>query len=163
MPIRARLLCLSLLAALAGSASAGTAQVNFVDPDSYADIGTHGSDADANMQTIRRHLEALAANGLPADETLKIDVLDVDLAGTVRPSTAAFNAVRVVTGQGDYPSIRLRWVLSGPGIARSGDEQLADTTYTSGLTQRVESGPLYYDKRMLTSWFQSRFGAADGH
>jgi hypothetical protein len=163
MQPRARILCLSLLAALAATASAGTAQVNFIDPDSFADIGTHGSDADANMQTLRRHLEALAAKGLPADETLKIDVLDVDLAGTVRPSAAAFNAVRVVTGQADYPSMHLRWSLSGPRLARTGDERLADTTYTQGLAHRVETGPLYYDKRMLTSWFESRFGAAASH
>lgn len=157
---RVRLLCLAVLAALAGHASAGTAQVTFVDPDSYADIGTHGSDADANMQVIRRHLETLAAKDLPPDQTLKIDVLDVDLAGTVKPSSAAFRAARVVTGQGDYPSMHLRWTLTGPGIARSGDENVSDTTFTGGLTQRVQIGPLFYDKRMLTTWFESRFGTA---
>lgn len=160
MPFRARLLCLPLLAALAATASAGTAQVTFVDPDSYADIGARGPEADANMQTLRRHLEALAAKDLPADQTLKIDVLDVDLAGTVKPSTAAFRSVRVVTGQGDFPSMHLRWTLAGPGIARSGDENISDTTFTGGLTKRVQIGPLFYDKRLLTSWFESRFGAA---
>jgi hypothetical protein len=163
MPRRVQFICLALLAALAGHASAGTAQVNFVDPDSYADIGAHGSDADANMQTIRRHLEALAAKELPPDQTLKIDVLDVDLAGTVEPSTAAFRSARVVRGQADYPSMHLRWALSGPGLARTGDERIADTTYTNGLTQRVQTGPLYYDKRMLTTWFDSRFGPGAGH
>lgn len=158
MKLRARILWLPLLAALSGAAVAGTVQVKFLHPESYADIGTDKWDEGKNMDTIARHLEALGAKYLPANETLAIDVLDVDLAGTVRPPNPRHGPVRVLNGRADAPQIHLTYVLSGPGLARSGDETITDLDYIHGRTAVRNSDSLYYDKRMLTDWFVKRFG-----
>jgi hypothetical protein len=54
--------------------------------------------------------------------------------------------------------MRLHYVLSGPGVERSGDERLADLDFTRGLANRGDSTSLLYEKRMLTAWFKERFG-----
>lgn len=158
MKLRARILWLAFLAALSGAASAGTVQVNFVHPESYADIGTDKWNEGENMNTLARHLEALGAKYLPADETLRIDVLDVDLAGTVRPPNPARGPVRVLDGRADAPKIHLRYVVSGPGLERTGDENITDLDYLHGPAGARNTDSLYYDKRMLTKWFTARFG-----
>ena len=69
----------------------------------------------------------------------------------------------VVTGQANYPSMHLHWLLSGPGVASASDEHVTDLNYTRGLHRREEYTSLYYDRRMLTDWFRQRFanGRAD--
>jgi hypothetical protein len=163
MKLRARILSLSILMALAGSAAAGTVKVTFVGPETFTDLGTNKLEEEQNMVTIARHLQELGKRWLPADQTLSIEVLEVDLAGAVRPSRASIDPVRVITGDADYPRMHLKYVLSGPGVERSGDDRLADLNYTRGLANRGDSTPLLYDKRMLTAWFRERFaqGRAD--
>jgi hypothetical protein len=158
MKLRARTLSLSILMALAGTAAAGTVQVAFVGPENFTDIGTSRYDEEQNMLTIARHLQALGQRWLPADQTLKIEFTEVDLAGSVRPSRASMDPLRVITGDVDYPRMRLHYVLSGPGVERSGDDRLADLDFTRGLANRGDSTSLLYEKRMLTAWFKERFG-----
>lgn len=71
-------------ALLAGLAQAGTVEVNFVQPERYTDAG-HGTDAEAARKTLDQHLQALGLAGLPVEQRLKIDILDIDLAGETRP------------------------------------------------------------------------------
>jgi hypothetical protein len=158
MKLRARILAFSILAALAGTAAAGTVKVAFVGPENFTDLGTTKQEEDQNMVTIARHLEALGQRWLPADQTLKIDFTEIDLAGAVRPSRASIDPVRVITGDVDYPRMQLHYVLTGPGLERSGTERLADLNFTRGLANRGDSTPLLYEKRMLTAWFKARFG-----
>jgi hypothetical protein len=157
MKLRARILSLSILVALAGTAAAGTVQVAFVGPENFTDLGTNKQEEDQNMVTIARHLQALGQRWLPADQTLKIEFTEVDLAGAVRPSRASIDPVRVITGDVDYPRMQLHYVLSGPGLERTGDDRLADLNFTHGLANRGDSTSLIYEKRMLTAWFKSRF------
>jgi hypothetical protein len=163
MKLRARIPSLSILMALAGSAFAGTVTVTFVQPETFTDLGTTKIEEEQNMLVIARHLQELGTRWLPADQTLSIEVLEVDLAGAVRPSRASINPVRVITGHADYPRMHLKYVLSGPGIERTGNDRLADLNYTRGLANRGDSTPLLYDKRMLTAWFKEHFaqGRAD--
>lgn len=158
MKLCARVLPLALLAGLSGPVSAGTVEVAFVGPETFTDLGTDKLEEEQNMVTIARHLQALGKRWLPPDQTLKIEFTEIDLAGAVRPSRASIDPVRVITGDADYPRMQLRYVLSGPGLERSGTDRLADLNYTRGLANRGDSTPLLYDKRMLTTWFKERFG-----
>ncbi|HWI83992.1 DUF3016 domain-containing protein [Ramlibacter sp.] len=164
MSIRTPRLLLAPLAALSCAAAAGAVQVSFVDPASFTDLGTSRWDEAANMQAIERHLQSLGARLLPADQVLTVDVLEVDLAGTVRPSRLGSPDLRVITGTADFPRLHLRYTLARQGVTeRSGEDRLADLNYTRGLRTPAESQSLYYEKRMLDAWFKGRFvdGRAD--
>jgi Protein of unknown function (DUF3016) len=89
---------------------------------------------------------------------LRIEVVDVDLAGQMKPGHT-LNDLRVVTGQADWPSIQLRYVLEAGGqTLSSGDERLSDLNYL-GYAGRLQPGdPLRYEKKMIDDWFKARFG-----
>lgn len=38
-----------------------------------------------------------------------------------------------------------------------GEEWVADLNYTHGLSTRMDTDPLRYEKRMLNLWFKARF------
>ncbi len=155
MKLRPLVLLLSSLAC-AGAARAGKVEVVFVDPASYTDIGATRWDEQANLREIDRHLRTLGQRLLPANQTLTVEVLEVDLAGALRPQPNGTD-LRVLTGQADFPRMHLRYVLTGDGVQRSGDERLADLNYTRGLAKRGDSEALFYEKRMLQAWFKARF------
>ena len=155
-----RLLLATLTLATAASASAATVDVRFVNPSDYTDAGTSVWDEGPNTHILARHLQRLGQQYLPADHQLKIDVLDVDLAGTTRDGGR--QALRIVRGGADFPRMHLRYTLEAPGRAPvTGEEHLSDLTYTAGRAQyRASREALYYEKRMLEDWFRQRFAAA---
>ena len=145
-------------AAVASDATAGTVTVSFVNASSFSDAGPTRWEEDANLKALASHLQGLGQKYLPADQVLKFEVLDVDLAGTTRPSRRSGTNVRFVKGGVDGPRISLRYTLEVNGNpARSGEESLADINYARGLTTARESAPLFYEKRMLDEWFKARF------
>lgn len=155
MKLRA-LVLLPLSLAIAGAAHAGKVEVAFVNPASYTDAGAGAAEEAANLREIDRYLRTLGERFLPAAQTLKVEVLELDLAGAVRPQPDG-SELRLVTGGADFPRMRLRWSLAGDGAQRSGDERVADLDYTRGLANRGDSHALFYEKRMLFAWFKSRF------
>jgi hypothetical protein len=159
MRLHTLFLIASSLAAGAWAATAGTASVSFIHTASYSDAGTTAWDEQANLRTLATHLERLAQKGLPAGQVLKIEVLEIDLAGTTRPSRDG-SLLRVLSGGADWPRINLRYTLEADGKAiRSGQESLSDMDYAHGMSGRRDSESLYYEKRMLDAWFKARFTA----
>ena len=147
-----------LIAAAAAAASAGTVDVRFANTGSYTDAGVTTWEAEANLQTIARHLQAIGQRWLPANQVLKVVVLDVDLAGTVRPFRGV-QEIRVLRGGADFPRMHLQYTLEVDGkTARTGDEGLTDLNYTRHLPGYRDSESLYYEKRMIDEWFKTRFG-----
>jgi hypothetical protein len=156
---RVRTLLLSaLFAGVASAVSAGTVDVSFVNPSSFEDAGTTSWEEQANLNALAAHLAALGQRLLPAHHTLKVEVLDVDLAGSVRPSRGG-SSVRVLRGGADWPRIKLRYVLQAEGKTVSqGEEWVADTDYARGVASAYRDSPsLFYEKRMLDAWFKARF------
>ena len=72
----------------ASLAQAGTMEVQFLQPDRYTDVGAR-RDAAAVQATLRGILQVLAAERLPASQTLSLAITDVDLAGEIAPPTRA--------------------------------------------------------------------------
>lgn len=145
---------------LAGLAQAGTAEVQFTDPSHFADAG-RGVQAERVRQQLGQHLQALAQQGLPAGQTLQIEVLDIDLAGELRPQGISGQALRVLRGAADWPRIHLRYRLSqGAQLLASGDEQLSDMAYLNRGTRSASDSPLPYEEKLLTDWFHARFTPA---
>jgi hypothetical protein len=158
-----RLLPCALLVALAagaGAAPAGTVTVNIPPGTHFSDAGSRPVEEEANLRQLTEHLQDLGRRVLPPEQTLRIDLLDVDLAGEVRPSRHRGQDLRVDRGGADWPKMRLRFSLQSNGKAiRSGEESIADMDYLNRARDGLASDPLRYEKRMLTRWFESRFAA----
>ena len=139
------------------ASQAGTVSVRFIEPDKYVDAG-HGRVLENTQVVLREHFKHLAAT-LPATQSLDIQVLDIDLAGDVRPWQRVWPEVRVMRGTVDWPRMTLHYTLrDGERIVVQGEDSLSDMNYLHG--SRAQPGrlsePLPYEKRMLTSWFNER-------
>lgn len=156
--LRRCLLAVAVLAAAAGpAAAAGSVQVSFAPSDRFVDAGDRGRQRTDNLLTLSLHLQRLGQRELPDGQSLKIEVLDVDLAGRMKPLRSG-EQIRVVNGRVDWPRITLRWTLSAGGNPlRSGEETVADMNYLVRGVGRLDSDPLRHEKAMLDGWFRSRF------
>ena len=81
--MRVRLYCLllSLAAGIVTFPAGAGVTVSFVEPATYTDTGQFGREADSALREIEAHLKYLGERYLPPDRILKIEVLDIDLAG----------------------------------------------------------------------------------
>ncbi len=154
-------LCSALAGVAAGSAqAAGTVEVSFIEPAHYTDAGKNPSDARSNQVTLEQFIRHLGARYLADGQVLKIDVLDVDLAGTIRPARRSGLDIRIVRGSADMPHIRLRYALTDGGtVVKTAEETLTDLNYTRHASDYADSDPLRHEKRMLADWFKATFVA----
>jgi len=151
---------LALLSSFGATAArAGTAQVSFVHPERFVDAGNTDAERDANLRVLSTELQALAARLLPADQSLSVEVLEVDLAGDSRPTQRG--KVRIGRDDGRDPArITLRYTLSGGGqVLRSTEAKLDDFGTPRGLAAARPDGPLAAERALLGRWFQQEFAA----
>jgi hypothetical protein len=140
-----------------GAALAGTVQVVFVQPDTFTDAGDGDREANSSLQAIADYLQWLGRRYLPPEQSLDIEVLDVDLAGKVRP-TFRWGIVRVVGKPVDWPQIKLRYRLHADGkTLGSGEASIADMAYSIHLGSYTGLDTLSSEKHMLRSWFRGQF------
>jgi Protein of unknown function (DUF3016) len=78
--------------------AAGSVQVSYVQPEKFADIGISPRDREDALQQLTKHFESLASRHLADGQKLNVEVLDVDLAGTVQPSVRAGDSLRIFMG-----------------------------------------------------------------
>lgn len=160
MKPKASRMVLLALALAGGSAFAGTAEVRFIHPERFADLGTYRADDRANMDTLAHYIQELATQ-LPPDQVLKVDVLDVDLAGEPRDIP---NGRLRIARDASFPVIQLRYTLeSGGQVLRTGEQRITDLNYRHHIRQAgYATTSLYYEKHMLADWFRREF-ATDRH
>ncbi len=143
------------LSAATPALAAGKVEVSFVQPDRFADIGRNPADRERALQALRQHMESLAPR-LPDGQTLKLEVLDVDLAGELQPDRTS-TELRVLRGRADWPRITLRYaVLQDGRTLKSGEEQIADMTYLDQVMPMPMAASLPYEQRMIGRWFATR-------
>jgi hypothetical protein len=149
-----------LLALLSASAAhaAGTVQVTFVEPERFTDVRDRAYTSKEHLATLERVLVETAAPHVPDGRTLKIEVLDVDLAGEVRYGMRAWDT-RILTGRADWPRITLRWTLDGP-TPKSGQAVVQDMAYLQRIQPPLSDSSLVYERRMLDEWFRQEFDKA---
>jgi len=151
------------LVAVAAQA-AGTVQVSYIQPEKFSDAGDARRDIEGNLDVLKRHFETLAGRHLQDGQRLTIEVLDVDLAGEVRPSRRFNQDVRFLRGGADWPRITLRYTLESAGQAPiRGEQSVTDMDYLHHLNNYASDEPLRYEKQMLNEWFAAQFGAAATH
>ena len=155
------LVSLAMAWACSSVLAAGNVQVAYVQPEKFADIGITPRDREDTLKQLTKHFEVLAERYLADGQRLKVEVLDVDMAGEIRPSIRVGHDVRIVKGEADWPIIKMRYALEAPGqAARGGESTLADMGYARRTRQMREDEPLHYERRMLDEWFAAQFGPA---
>jgi hypothetical protein len=155
----------SFLFASPGPSSAGTVHVSFVHPETYTDAslsGGHGSGAERwTLDEIGRYLEGLGASYLGQQQTLKVEVLNVDLAGKFewwrRPGAYDFRILRDIYP----PRFTLHYHLTEAGRTLvEGQETVVDPNYLANPAIYFSSSdPLRFEKAMLADWFRARFSS----
>jgi hypothetical protein len=154
MRLMTRTMLAAAVALLATSAAWAEVSVTYVKPDDYTDMPRSVIERDRVLKDFSEYFAKLDKK-LPAGQSLKIEVLDIDLAGRLYPRYSGGDDIRVLKGGADWPRMHLRYTLSQDGQAlRSGDEQLSNMNYQMSMTRYADSEPLRYEKQMLDDWFK---------
>lgn len=152
------LLATVMTATTATALAGGIAQVSYVEPEKFTDAGWDRSDRERTLQTLTQHFDMLGKR-LPDGQTLRVEVLDVDLAGEVWPR--GVREVRVLRGGADWPHMTLRYtVLDGTRTVKAGEARLADMSYLFSQRRVAQYGDLPYERRMLDDWFRLEIAPA---
>jgi hypothetical protein len=137
----------------AGSAAAGVT-VTFLHPEDYSDMPLAAYDRDAIIKQFSDYFSYLGKT-LPPGQELKIEVLDIDLAGRIKPNFRSHNDLRVLKNGADGPQMHLRYTLESQGkVLQRGDEQLGNMDYMNRVNSYSSGDPLRYEKQMIDDWFK---------
>ena len=143
------------LALASVAASAGTATVTFVHPENYVDFPTWADDRQDVLRELGEHF-AKRARALPANEELRVEVLQCDLAGRLRPSVTRTSEIRVIRPI-DWPTMQVRYTLLRDGqVISQGEERLSDMQAVTRANRYFSDDPLRFEKMMIDDWFKDR-------
>jgi hypothetical protein len=152
-------LCAFLVLAAGAASAAPLLSLSFVEPNKFTDAGyfhwvASEKDRAEVQRDIEQHLQQLAERKLQPGQSLKIEVLDIDLAGRFEPLRfRAANEVRVMR-ESTWPRIKLRYTLSqGDAVTASREEVVADMNYLGSINRYPSGDRLRYEKAMLDRWF----------
>lgn len=138
---------------------AGTSEVTWTNPDDYRDVdageGHRGKFKAKVFSDFEEHFAKLA-EALPEGQTLKVEVVDVDLAGDV--NHGGMRRIRVIK---DLYSPRLEFnyqvVDQNGNEVKAGKEDIRDMNFMMGSTMKYSNDTLQYEKKMLDDWFRDTF------
>jgi hypothetical protein len=139
-------------AAFAAMGASAAVTVTYAPPDKMTDVPRFSSDRESMEMVFREHLDGLAAK-LPAGQQLKVDFLDIDLAGDVFPRVPVRD-IRVMKGQADWPRMELRYTIEQNGqTLRSGTSKLSNSSYLTSINSYRNE--LYgHELQLLDDWFR---------
>ena len=148
---------LAALLSLTAAVAWAQVQVTYIKPEEFSDMPFNIRDREEVLAQLTDHFKQLAKQ-LPAGQTLKVEVLDVDLAGRLYPRHSSPDEIRVMRGGADWPTMHLRYTLERDGkVVRSADEHLSNMAYQDRVNRYSNGDPLRYEKQMVDDWFQKEF------
>ena len=151
-------MALAGLFALAAGSAGATVTVTYVQPDRFSDVPFVTADREDTLKTLSDHFTWLGSS-LPPGQDLRIEVLDIDLAGRLIPNARMGRDLRVLRGQADWPRIDLRYSLEQNGqVLKSGEAQLSDMNYLNHTNRYFDGEALRYEKSMIDDWFEKTIG-----
>ena len=150
-----RILLLAVATACGLGNAIATVTVTFTQPERYTDMPFASWDRERVMKELQNHFDKLGAK-LPQGQDLKVEVLDIDLAGRIEPQLRFGNDIRVLKGRADWPTIALRYSVESQGkVLGSGEARIDDKSYLDHFNRYSANEPLRYEKRMLDEWFKT--------
>jgi len=162
---RIQVLCSSFALLAITTAARAEVQVIFTNPESYVDAALHRDRGpkgrEVALKTIQEQLIRLGEQYLASNQTLKIEVLNVDLAGELEWWHGPYD-IRYLRDY-TWPTIKLRYTLEQDGqTVRTNEETVSDMSYQMNIIATSRSGEIMpHEKLMLARWFRARFAAAD--
>ncbi len=144
---------------LTPSAFAANSEVTWTDYKSYRDIDAGNENRKSFRERVfkdfEKHFAKLAAT-LPADQTLKIDVTDVDLAGDT--NAAGINRVRIIKHLYS-PRMNFSYQLidANGNVVQADEVVVKDMNFMSGNSLKYRHKSFGYEKKMLDDWFDKTF------
>lgn len=159
-----------LFTTLAVSVNAYSAEVEVTweAPDTYTDVRAANESRvrfkERTFKTLSAYFSKLAEQ-LPEDQTLSINVTDLDLAGEVWPSSFVFGNgmgtdVRIIK-RVDIPRISFSYSLkdSNGSEIKSADVDLKDMGFLENARTIAQTDNLAYEKAMLKDWFRDEMAS----
>jgi hypothetical protein len=135
----------------AGGASAAVT-VTYIEPEHYGEVPFASWEREEVLKDLSAHFDRLGKD-LPPGQDLKVEVLDLKLAGRLRRGSA--REIRVLTGSADWPRMHLRYSLeSGGKVISSGESRLSDMSYLDRANRYAAGERLRYEKHMIDEWFK---------
>jgi hypothetical protein len=152
---------ISIVASLLMSQSllAATVEMNWIEPGTYDDIRSGDQNRKAfrerTFKILEKHFIKLAAS-LPQNQRLKVDILNIDLAGEIDFSGA--RQVRILR-ESYFPRFNLSYQLIDDNneIVMSGSDKLKSINFLQSSNLRYRNEPLGHEKKMLDVWFKGVF------
>jgi Protein of unknown function (DUF3016) len=148
---------IGLLAAMLSAVPALAAtNVTFIKPTEFTDIGFYSQESSTAMNVLEQHFKTLSEQYLAPNQSLKIEVLDVDLAGRVEYASRRFRDKRVLRGGADWPRMRFHYVLETDGkVVTDSEADISDMAYLNHISTRYTNGAYPHEMRMLEDWFKA--------
>lgn len=152
-------MALAVLVVLTAGGASAAVSVAFSHPESYRDLPFAQTDREAVLKELGEHFAWLGKE-LPAGQDLKVEVLELDMAGRIRPNFRGGQDLRVLRGGADWPQMVLRYSLESNGrVIASGEDKLSDMDYLGHINRYADGDSLRYEKRMIDDWFRKKFAA----
>jgi DUF3016 family protein len=144
-------------ASAAGRGQSAAVTVQYVSPQTFTDFSVQGRNVGSSTsiftQEVTRTLEPVMRRRFPGD-MLMLRFTDIDLGR--RRSAARPGSVRILRPN-TFTRLSFDYLLrdkSGRSVA-SGSQRLVDTLQRTLARNPSHSRPLYFEGRMLQSWFRS--------
>ena len=145
-----------LVLSSAGGASAAVT-VAFSHPENYQAMPYVPTDREQILKDLGDYFAHLGAR-LPPGQDLRVEVLDLSLAGWIHPNFRGQQDVRIMRGGADWPRMKVRYTLESDGkVIDSGVDDLSDMAYLNRVMRFSEGDRLRYEKQMIDDWFTKKF------
>lgn len=142
-------------------ALAAEVETTWQQPEKFTDIRPANDSRKRYQEQVIKQMDQVfvsMAEKLPEGYKWQVTVTDLDLAGDVDYfAGGAGQALRIVKDI-HSPAIKFNYVLRdkhGEEVA-SGEEKLRDMGFMHGSKSIHETDTLYYEKQMLTDWFNKK-------
>jgi len=147
------------LTLLSSSVLAAKVEMKWTDPDEYTDIHAGENNRkhfrEQTFKNLDKHFSKLASQ-LPGDQTLKVEVTNIDLAGTT--FHGGMTRIRVVKEM--YPprmEFSYQVVNADNSLILKGEAKLKNMSFMMGRTLRYRNDSLGHEKEMIDKWFTQTF------
>lgn len=130
------------------------ASVTWVEPENYRDIRTTTDSQQRFQEQVFQHLTEqfsdMAKVYLDSEQTLVVEVLDLDLAGDTRHSTSSGRVFRILTSV-TPPAISFSYkIMQGEEVVKSDHVKLIDLYYQESVPAIDQV--LVYEKQLIKNW-----------
>jgi hypothetical protein len=153
---------MSIALATAALIASGTAEaavsVTLVQPENFTDASLRnytGASRESVLRELQEYIVAVGERHVAPNQGLRVEILDVDLAGRFEPWRGAAYDARYLRDE-TWPKITVRYVLEDGGrILSSGSETIVDHHYLRRPVPEPAGTALRYERKMIDDWFRA--------